>query len=301
MADSENTDHVSVLGTDSVKVTAHSAGAQVSSWESATFGPLIFSPPAAQYGVGNSPHGGIPVCFPWFGDPAHSESDGAGRAVHLGQLGATAKHGFVRSLPWNLLDSSTLEDGTATVRYGISEQDVPADVAEIIQPFAAELTATFADDEATLSLTVTNTGDEPFYFEEALHTYFRVGDVNQVEIDGLDGLAYSDKTRSGELLLQRGPITFGEMVDSVFPTENSPVIIDRSLGRKITIANKDSGTTIVWNPGPELGEQLPDLAPGEWKQFVCVETANAKDATVYLPPGQSSTMAANYTVSKLED
>ncbi len=43
---------------------------------------------------------------------------------------------------------------------------------------------------------VTNTGDTPLQFEEALHAYYSVGDVTKARSAGLDGMKYLDKTDS---------------------------------------------------------------------------------------------------------
>lgn len=296
------TDHVTSAETDAGTFVAHDVGAQISKWDSATFGPILFEPSNPKYGLGKSPHAGIPLCFPWFGMPTHADDRGDGKAIFLGQENADYVHGFARSLPWTLVQTSSLSTGEWTVAYRLTDGDVPEEIADVLQPFTAELTATLGDTAGSVTLTVTNPGEMPFYFEEALHAYFRVGDLREVEVDGFDGLVYLDKTSGGALELQRGPITFGEEVDRVFPTDSrSPVILDRSLGRQITIENQNSGTSIVWNPGPVLSEQIFDLAPGEWNQFVCVETGNAHDAIVYLAPGETSSMTATYTVTKLED
>lgn len=288
----------------------HAAGAQLSRWDSTTFGPLIFSPRGAEYGVGNSPHGGIPICFPWFGTPAHADPDDhdGHTSTHppfLGQSGATSKHGFVRLLGWHLVENGNEEDGTWHVAYRITDEDVPESSVDTLQPFVAELKAKLGDTNASVALTVTNTGGEPFYFEEALHTYFRVGDVEEVEIEGFDGLMYVDTTlecsSTEQLAMQRGPVTFGGLVDRIYPTDNTSTILDRSLGRKIMIEAENSATTVVWNPGPETGPRLSDLSEEEWRQFVCVETANARDAAIHLAPGESYTMTARYKVTRLEN
>ncbi|WRS30742.1 D-hexose-6-phosphate mutarotase [Actinomycetaceae bacterium MB13-C1-2] len=301
-------DEVSRATTSTGTFEIHSAGAHLSRWDSVTYGPLIFSPCAADYGVGRSPHGGVPICFPWFGVPTHADPDDhdghtSDHPPFLGQSGATEKHGFVRFLNWHLIENETDERGIWRVAYRITDQDVPEAMVEVLEPFTAELQATLGDATASLSLTVTNTGSEPFYFEEALHTYFRVGDIEDVEVQGFEGLVHVDTTLGGSqtdrLAVQRGPIMFGEEVDRIYPTENSPRILDYKLGRQIEIENENSGTTVVWNPGPEFGEQLPDLSEGEWRQYVCVETANARDAAIHLGPGESYTMTANYTVTEL--
>ncbi|MFZ1382152.1 MAG: D-hexose-6-phosphate mutarotase [Scrofimicrobium sp.] len=310
MPETDKIDEVSKISTSSGAFEIHSAGAHLSRWDSATYGPLIFSPREANYRVGNSPHGGAPICFPWFGIPTHADPgdhDGhtSNHPPFLGQSGATDKHGFARFLNWHLSESKQDEKGTWDVTYRITDEDVPEEMADVLEPFTAEFRAALGDEAASLTLTVTNTGTEPFYFEEALHTYFKVGDVDEVEIEGFEGLMYVDTTLDGSqtdrLAMQRGPIIFGEEVDRIYPTENSPRILDRRLGRQITIENQNSGTTVVWNPGPELGERLADLSEGEWRQYICVETANARDAAIHLAPGESYAMTANYRVSTLED
>ena len=48
--------------------------------------------------------------------------------------------------------------------------------------------------ELVQELTVSNTGAAPLRFEEALHTYYRVGGAESVRIQGLGGVAYLDNT-----------------------------------------------------------------------------------------------------------
>ena len=45
----------------------------------------------------------------------------------------------------------------------------------------------------SLSLEVENLGDSPLTFEEALHAYYSVSDVRQIEVDGLDDTDYLDR------------------------------------------------------------------------------------------------------------
>ena len=59
--------------------------------------------------------------------------------------------------------------------------------------------------ELGLELSVRNTGAEEVTFEEALHTYLCVSDVREVQVDGLDGATYADKTSGGALVRQGGP------------------------------------------------------------------------------------------------
>lgn len=294
-------DEVTTIVSQLGEFTVHSAGAQVSQWDSATFGPLIFSPDRAQYGVGNSPHGGIPVCFPWFGVPTHADQE-EGEVQFLGQAGASSKHGWARLLNWTRVSSEIAPDGSWVVVHRLTERDVPDSVAQV-PPFQADLCATFSADTLTLSLDVTNTGEQGFQFEEALHTYFIVGEARRAWIEGLEGVRFIDATTPElHVATHMGPVAFDGEVDRVYMhegTEADPgmvTIVDPVMGRRVQIEGEGSETTVIWNPGPELAARIGDLADEEWNQFVCVETANAGGAAVLLEPGQSHKLTARYTV-----
>jgi D-hexose-6-phosphate mutarotase len=86
------------------------------------------------------------------------------------------------------------------------------------QPYAATFTATFGA-ELELVLTVENTGDEDFSYEEALHTYLAVGDIREVTVTGLDGASYLDKAPGAgpDPVVQQGDITFAGETDGPMP------------------------------------------------------------------------------------
>lgn len=51
------------------------------------------------------------------------------------------------------------------------------------------------------------------------------------------------------------------------------MVVDPALGREIEVRKQGSRTTVVWNPWQEKGSAFDDLAEGEWRELVCVETA----------------------------
>ncbi len=73
------------------------------------------------------------------------------------------------------------------------DQTITGEQPEFPHDYQARLTVEFASDHLQISLWASNTGDEPFTIEEALHTYLAVSDVREVTIDGLDGVTYLDK------------------------------------------------------------------------------------------------------------
>jgi D-hexose-6-phosphate mutarotase len=148
-----------------------------------------------------------------------------------------------------------------------------------------------------IALITRNLGISDFTLTEALHTYFVVADVAQVQVEGLDGVHFHDKAAGWAQGDQTGPIGFAAEVDRVYiNTPASCTIVDPALQRRIHIAKLGSQSTVVWNPWAARAAQMGDLGQDGWKSFVCVETANALDNAVTVPAGQSHTLAVEYRV-----
>ena len=174
---------------------------------------------------------------------------------------------------------------------------MPASVA-LVQPFEAFYQVDYTDDTLRLQFRVVNTGPEAFRYETALHTYFRVGDVTQIRIEGLKGIEYLNAAPpSPAVETEHVPLRFDGMVDRVYSTPARPRIVDPTLGRAIRIDAENAASTIVWNPGEAASHDLPDLSTCEWKQFVCVESGNAHANAVALAPGEQHTMSVTYSVA----
>jgi glucose-6-phosphate 1-epimerase len=157
--------------------------------------------------------------------------------------------------------------------------------------------ATFGS-ELKLELEVTNTGTSPLRFEEALHTYHRIGSVDRIRIEGLDGVTYLDKTDGYREKTQQGDIAIAAQTDRVYMNTRHPIeVIDPEMHRRIHIVKSDSLTTVVWNPWREGALSLPDMGAGEWPQMVCVEASNVREFAITLEPGQQHTLTVEICVS----
>jgi len=150
--------------------------------------------------------------------------------------------------------------------------------------------AALADDpnkQWTLAeLVARNTGSQPYTAGGALHSYFQVSDVEHVSIYGLDGTEYIDKVASGAHMRQVGALTIAGEVDRIYLDSTATCTIDDpQLSRRIQVSKANSHTTVVWNPGAEKARAMADCADDEYRDFVCVETANAVDDVYVLAPG----------------
>jgi glucose-6-phosphate 1-epimerase len=148
-----------------------------------------------------------------------------------------------------------------------------------------------------LALCVKNTGDEPFTMSGALHSYFAVGEITQVTVDGLDGVEYLDTVGTKEVRHQNGAVRFDREVDRNYHSSDDITIQDASLRREITVQRSGSHTAVVWNPWIEKSKALTDLPDEDYHRFVCVETANAWRDHIIVPAGGQHTLATSVRVS----
>jgi glucose-6-phosphate 1-epimerase len=250
-------------------------GAHVTSWNPAGGEEVLFLSSQSRWEHGRAIRGGVPICFPWFGGKADDPKAPA--------------HGFVRTKLWQL-ESITQAGGAVTVST-FTESDEgtrrwwPAE-------FRLVHRATFGR-ELSLELVVTNTGRTSLRFEEALHTYHRVGNVEKVRVRGLDTVHYFDKTDSNRKKMQQGEIVIASETDRVYlNTMDEIELEDPVLNRRTRVAKENSRTTVVWNPWVQKAHSLSDFADDEWMQMICLETSNVSDFAVVLAPGQQHTMKA---------
>jgi glucose-6-phosphate 1-epimerase len=274
-------------GLPKVRVTSAEAtgeiylhGAHVTSWVPSEAAEVLFVSKQTRWEDGRPIRGGIPICFPWFG-PKDGEA-------------AAPAHGVVRTKAWQLEAIEAVDDAVSVTMVTTSGDDTrqlwPAD-------FRLVHRVTFGS-TLRLELTASNTGAGPLRFEAALHSYHRVGDIEQARVLGLDRHVYRDKTDSYREKTQHGDVVFRSETDRVYLNATGAIEIeDAVLRRRTRIVKEHSRTTVVWNPGIDRARALTDLRDAEWRDFVCIEPSNVADAAVELAPGQQYALAVAVSVS----
>jgi D-hexose-6-phosphate mutarotase len=250
-------------------------GAHVTHFQPVGHKPVLFMSAKSHFSADKPIRGGVPVIFPWFGPKA-------------GDASAPA-HGFVRTLAWDVREVTKGNDAIV-ISLGLKPSDAThrwlPDEFELI--YRVSVGATLE-----LSLLVRNLSFTTFSFEEALHTYFQVGDIQQVNVEGLAGRTYLDKPAGMQRKTQKGTIRFEGETDRVYlNTADTTVASDPILHRRISVAKEGSGTTVVWNPWIAKAKAMPDFGDDEWPDMLCIETANATENAIHLPAGQSHTLRA---------
>lgn len=270
-------DITNALGTASLCLQ----GGHLLSWHPvAAAEPVVWMSPATTFAPQTPIRGGIPICWPWFG--AH------------GSEASFPAHGFARTQPWQVTGSRSLEDGSTEIALSF----LPTTNTQTLWPHASRLDMLVNIGESLkIALITRNLGASDFTISEALHTYFHVSDVAQVQVDGLDSVHFHNKAAGWTQGDQTGSIGFAAEVDRVYiHTSACCTIVDPVLQRRIHINKLGSQSTVVWNPWQARATQMGDLGEDGWKRFVCVESGNALDNAVTVPAGQSHTLAVEYRV-----
>jgi glucose-6-phosphate 1-epimerase len=257
-------------------------GAQVTSWIPTAATEVLFLSEHSKFAEGSAIRGGVPICFPWFRNKADDPK--------------APSHGLVRTKAWEI-ESIASSKNTVIVTLATAGNDAtrkwwPHDFRLLHRiTIGARL---------KMEVVMTNTGHAPLTFEEALHTYHRVGDAATVRISGLDGVDYLDNTDANREKIQQGEVAFTKQTDNAYlNTRHSVEIIDPVLKRRVVTGKENSLTTVVWNPWAEGAHSLSDLGDEEWRQMACAEASNIRDFAVTLQPGNEHTMSATLSVSPL--
>lgn len=256
-------------------------GAQVARYQRRGQPPLLWCSPSCRYRAGRSLRGGIPVCWPWFGDAARNPE-----AVQRGLQGEPLPaHGLVRGLPWQL--ESVELASPALTRLRLALQDGPATRAHFPYAFALALVVEVGE-ALELTLEVSNRDRQPFAWSGALHTYFAVSDIGAVSVSGLEGLECVDTLQGWTRSREPGPVAIAGEVDRLYLGDAGRAAIeDRGWGRRIAVEPRGSRSCVLWNPWAGKALRLSDFEPGDYRSMLCLETARALDDFALIEPGQT--------------
>ena len=246
--------------------------------------PVLWLSEHARYIHGRSIRGGVPICWPWFG--AHPTDS------------SLCMHGFARVMPWQLVNSDTLADGSTRLVMKII--NAPVAQKQLSYPYSLVLTAVIGE-TLKIELATTNHGNQPFVIGEALHTYFQVSDIQDIVITGLEGAEYEDKVLDYDRYTQQGLVKFNGEFDRVYVnTKADCVIEDRGYKRDIRVAKSGSNATVIWTPWQQKAHELGDMGNDDsWRKMVCIEAANAMENMVMVLPNQTHVLAAEYSTEEL--
>mmetsp|Transcript_4433 Transcript_4433/g.8070 ORF Transcript_4433/g.8070 Transcript_4433/m.8070 type:complete len:363 (-) Transcript_4433:272-1360(-) len=242
------------------EATIYKWGAAATSFKDSSGTEWLAVRPDAKFDGSKAISGGIPHCFPQFGP------------------GVLPQHGFARDSLWNLVKA---EGSSATFEL----TDSPKTRQIWDYPFRALYTVSLDGDVLKTNLQVVNTGDKPFEFTGALHSYFDVSNIDDIQIVGpfkgkgiLDRMQDPAKVITADSDVVKITTETDQVVEGVVGTVK---IEDKGKGKSLLIKSTEGWQdTVLWNPygNSNMG----------YEKFVCVEAAAAMKP-VEVAPGQAWT------------
>ncbi|XP_041001942.1 putative glucose-6-phosphate 1-epimerase isoform X3 [Juglans microcarpa x Juglans regia] len=252
-------------------------GGQVTSWRNEHGEELLFTSNKAIFKPQKPVRGGIPICFPQFGNG-----------------GSLEQHGFARNKIW------IIDDNPPPLRpndsHGKSFVDLLLKQSEEdlkFWPYSFEFclrVSLATNGDLMLISRVRNVNGKPFSFSFAYHTYLSVSDISEVRIEGLETLDYLDNLCQRERFTEQGDaITFESEVDRVYlSSPNVIAVLDHEKKRTYVIRKDGLPDAVVWNPWERKSRSMVDFGDEEYKQMLCVDGATI-DKPVILKPGEEWT------------
>jgi len=244
---------------------------------------LLWVSDTAVYDGSKPVRGGVPVCWPWFGAAK--------------QAGLPA-HGFVRSMLWHVEKAAHLDTGETRILLACESNE--ATLAQWPHEFKLKLCVEVGE-YLTLTLISSNLSDESVDITEALHTYFSVANPVGMQIKGLEESTHLDKLAEDiPAEIQSDAVVLNPAKDSVYLNQSGRVaIVDADNNREILIQKRNSQSSVVWNPGPEIVKGFADIDDQAWLEFACVESGNVLENFITLPAKAEHMLSVQYSVKPL--
>jgi glucose-6-phosphate 1-epimerase len=273
------------IATSQAKASIALQGAHVISWQPQGTSEVLWCSPLSRLDTGKAIRGGIPVCWPWFG-------------IHASDA-TLPQHGYARTAMWTLepvQPASTRADGAMALRFHLPPEQHPKSMCN--GPATVSLLVEVGH-TLKLTLETVNTGTTPVVITEALHTYFAVGDVKRISINGLDGAIYRDNADGGRSKTQSGDLEIAQETIALFDAAgDSCTLHDPILKRRIAIARTGTRSTIVWNPHANAA-RMADIPSGAERAFVCIESGAIGEAAVTISPGAKHALGVTYSIEPM--
>ncbi|KAH1107285.1 hypothetical protein J1N35_011053 [Gossypium stocksii] len=252
-------------------------GGQVLSWRTDRGEELLFASTKAIFKPPYAVRGGIPICFPQFG-----------------QRGSLEQHGFARNRIWIIDDNppplhpnDPSDKAYTDLLLKPSEDDLKIWPNSFEFRLRVSLTA---DGNLSLMSRIRNINYKPFSFSIAYLTYFSISDISEVRVEGLETLDYLDNLCQRERFTEQGDaLTFESEVDRVYlGSRDTIAIFDHERKRTFLIQKQGLPDIGVWNPWEKKSKTMVDFGDEEYKGMLCVNGA-AVEKPITLKPGEEWT------------
>ena len=245
----------------------------------------------AEYKAGDSVRGGVPICWPVFGqfdaNPQAVKDSFANCRFDLTQ------HGFARTQIFDLEMFNPLHVDDALRHYASLTLNLP-ELNNFHPKLDLQVKFLFSSDGFSISLITSNQSEDTVHFSQALHTYLPADDIEQTRIRGFDQVTYSDTLDNWATKTQQGEVTFSEGIDRIYHAAPKLFLEEPGLSLSL-LTSKGSNSTVVWNPWHTKAHEISQFAADDYKKMLCVETANAHLDYITLSAGESHELVLEVT------
>lgn len=262
---------------DYAEATLFLQGAQLSHYQRHGEAALIWLSPDCDFQRGTPLRGGIPICWPWFGNLNKNPA-----AIASSYKEETAAHGLVREQEWQLNYINNLSDGRTHLNL-----QLPFNYTRHVEePLQATLSYDiYIGKTLELILTVKNISNKPLNYSTALHSYFAIADIHETAVTGLENTPFIDCLNEWQTSTENTSLKIAGETDRIYQqVSGEQQIIDSGNKRIITINSQDSNSCVVWNPWIEKSQRLNHFPDTGYKNMLCLETGKILDDSICLAP-----------------
>ena len=239
MASDEGLEYVKLVHPNGSSSEIYLYGGDVTSYKDADGVEYIAVRPDAKMDGSKPISGGLSHCFPqvskfYLRFLSLARNDNVASHRHFfAQFGPgeIQQHGFARNVNWTV---KSMTDTSVVLELAPSDYTKEMWDKEFLCTFTVEL----EDDQLATKMLVENKGEEAFDFQAALHSYFTVSALDNLEITGsFEGKEFLNKLVGDEGEMQtedRSSITIGEEYDRVYKGVNDPILKDSGTGKAVS-------------------------------------------------------------------
>ena len=229
-------------------------GGRILSWKTPSGAELLFMPRRPESADGDWSHGGISICWPWFGKKGEKPS---------------SIHGFARNRRFEVRRREAAEAGRSSVTLGLS---IAAGEHPDF-PFAADLELTLRmAKRLEIVMRTRNTGDKPFSLSCGIQPYFAVSRYGSVTLSGVKESCFSAE----------------DGMDAAFPRRGDGFSLrDAGAGRELRMQASGNTGVVVWSPG-NVEPHNRNLEAGDTLRFIGLgPSCRTKEGAIALASGES--------------
>jgi glucose-6-phosphate 1-epimerase len=201
--------------------------------------------------------GGVPVCWPWFGDHIIKQQDPNNKDF--------PSHGYVRTQVWKIEHTLENEKRTEIILSPTTSHGIGFDGEAQLQLIIN------IGEQCSMQLVTSNIGTNSFTYRCALHSYFNINNIKRIHLNGLSG-TYLDKTHDMQSFETPSPYLFSAETDRVHLCQPQNVNIEYD-NIVTNIYSQGHDSLVVWNPWQEKSITMQDMEDDSYLTMVCVETA----------------------------